>query len=340
MEPLRRRPLAPASRDPGGRVIPADIVERGRRVIRLEREALAAIEDRLGIEFARAVRMIAESNGRVIVAGVGKSGLIGRKIAATLTSTGTPASFLHPVDSVHGDLGIVGGDDVAILISKSGESDELLGLLAHLKGFGVRTIAISGDPASALARNCDVSLDAAVREEACPHDLAPTTSTTAALVVGDALAVALLQEKGFEREDFARIHPGGALGRKLVMRVDEIMLRDDLPVLGDGDTMREAIVMIAHRRGIAVVVDGTRRVDGVLTAGDLSRLIERGAEVLPVVARTVMTRNPKIARAGELASAVAFRMEQHGIMAMPVVDESRVLVGVVHLHDLLRARVV
>jgi arabinose-5-phosphate isomerase len=322
------------------RVIPGDIVERGRRVIRLEREALAAIEDRLGAEFARAVRMIAESHGRVIVAGVGKSGLIGRKIAATLTSTGTPASFLHPVDSVHGDLGIVGDDDVAILISKSGESDELLGLLAHLKGFGVRTIAISGDPASALARNCDVSLDAAVREEACPHDLAPTTSTTAALVVGDALAVALLQEKGFEREDFARIHPGGALGRKLVVRVDEIMLRDDLPVLGDGDTMREAIVMIAHRRGIAIVVDGTRRVDGVLTAGDLSRLIERGAEVLPVVARTVMTKHPKIARAGELASAVAFRMEQHGIMAMPVVDEARVLVGVVHLHDLLRARVV
>ena len=319
---------------------PDEIVERGRRVVRLEREALAEIEARLGDEFARAVRVIADSKGRVIVAGVGKSGLIGRKIAATLTSTGTPASFLHPVDSVHGDLGIVGGDDVAILISKSGESDELLELLAHLKGFGVRTIAITGDHGSALARHCDVSLDAGVREEACPHDLAPTTSTTAALVLGDALAVALLQEKGFLREDFARLHPGGALGRKLVVRIEEIMLHDNLPVLAESDTMREAIVMIAQRRGIAIVVDGTRRVDGVLTAGDLSRLIERGGEILPIVVKTVMTTKPKIARAGELASAVAYRMEQHGIMAMPVVDDDDGLVGVVHLHDLLRARVV
>ena len=319
---------------------PDEIVECGRRVVRLEREALTEIETRLGDEFARAVRVIADSKGRVIVAGVGKSGLIGRKIAATLTSTGTPASFLHPVDSVHGDLGIVGGDDVAILISKSGESDELLELLAHLKGFGVRTIAITGDHGSALARHCDVSLDAGVREEACPHDLAPTTSTTAALVLGDALAVALLQEKGFLREDFARLHPGGALGRKLVVRIEEIMLHDNLPVLAESDTMREAIVMIAQRRGIAIVVDGTRRVDGVLTAGDLSRLIERGGEILPIVVKTVMTTKPKIARAGELASAVAYRMEQHGIMAMPVVDDDNGLVGVVHLHDLLRARVV
>jgi len=321
-------------------VTPEEIVECGRRVVRLEREALTEIETRLGDEFARAVRVIADSKGRVIVAGVGKSGLIGRKIAATLTSTGTPASFLHPVDSVHGDLGIVGGDDVAILISKSGESDELLELLAHLKGFGVRTIAITGDHGSALARHCDVSLDAGVREEACPHDLAPTTSTTAALVLGDALAVALLQEKGFLREDFARLHPGGALGRKLVVRIEEIMLHDNLPVLAESDTMREAIVMIAQRRGIAIVVDGTRRVDGVLTAGDLSRLIERGGEILPIVVKTVMTTKPKIARAGELASAVAYRMEQHGIMAMPVVDDDDGLVGVVHLHDLLRARVV
>ena len=319
---------------------PDEIIERGRRVVQLEREALEEIEERLGEEFARAVRVIADSKGRVIVAGVGKSGLIGRKIAATLTSTGTPASFLHPVDSVHGDLGIVGGEDVAILISKSGESDELLELLAHLKGFGVRTIAITGDHGSALARHCDVSLDAGVREEACPHDLAPTTSTTAALVLGDALAVALLQEKGFLREDFARLHPGGALGRKLVVRIEEIMLHDNLPVLAESDTMREAIVMIAQRRGIAIVVDGTRRVDGVLTAGDLSRLIERGGEILPIVVKTVMTTKPKIARAGELASAVAYRMEQHGIMAMPVVDDDDGLVGVVHLHDLLRARVV
>ncbi len=317
-----------------------EIIERGKRVIRMEREALDGIEERLGAEFARAVRLIAESSGRVIVAGVGKSGLIGRKIAATLTSTGTPAAFLHPVDSVHGDLGIVGPHDVAILISKSGESDELLALLAHLKGFGVRSIAVTGRTESALARNCDVALDAVVREEACPHDLAPTTSTTAALVIGDALAVALLQEKGFNREDFARLHPGGALGRQLVVRVEEIMLQTDLPVLRDSDSMREAIVMIARRRGIAVVVGGDGSVAGVLTAGDLSRMIERGGDILPVPVRTVMTTTPKIARVGELASAVAYRMEQHGIMAIPVVDDHDRLSGVVHLHDLMRARVI
>ena len=317
-----------------------DIAERGRHVLHLEQEALAALEKRIGDDFVRAVELMHACKGRLIVCGVGKSGLIGRKIAATLTSTGTPATFLHPVDSVHGDLGIVGSDDVAILISKSGESDELLALLAHLKGFGVRTIAITGDSKSALARHADVVLDASVREEACPHDLAPTTSTTAALALGDALAVALLQEKGFRREDFARIHPGGALGRALVTRVDEIMLRDGLPILRDGDTMREAIVMIAERRGIAVVVDARTHVDGVLTAGDLSRLVERSDEFLSAPVRGVMTRTPKLARAGELASAVVYRMEQHGIMAMPVVNDREELVGVVHLHDLMRARVV
>jgi len=317
-----------------------EIVERGRRVLHLEQEALATLEGRIGDEFARAVELMHSCKGRLIVCGVGKSGLIGRKVAATLTSTGTPATFLHPVDSVHGDLGIVGSDDVAILISKSGESDELLALVAHLKGFGVRTVAIIGDVRSALARHCDVVVDASVKEEACPHDLAPTTSTTAALALGDALAVALLQEKGFRREDFARIHPGGALGRALVTKVDEIMLRDQLPILRDGDTMREAIVMIAERRGIAVVVNARTQVEGVLTAGDLSRLVERSDDFLSAPVRGVMTRDPKLARTGELASAVVYRMENHGIMAMPVVNEHEELVGVVHLHDLMRARVV
>ena len=316
-----------------------EIIERGRRVIRAERDALSALESRIGQEFARAVRLIADSAGRVLVAGVGKSGLIGHKVAATLTSTGTPASFLHPADSVHGDLGIVGQNDVAILISKSGESDELLGLLSHLKAFGVRTIAITGDRESALSRNSDVSLDAAVSEEACPHDLAPTTSTTAALALGDALAVALLQEKGFKREDFARLHPGGALGRQLVVRVEEIMLREDLPVLRSSDTMREAIVLIAKRRGIAIACDADRRVDGLLTAGDLSRMVERGDDLYSTPVHDVMTRAPKVAHVGELASAVVYRMEQFGKIAMPVLDENERLVGVVHLHDLMRARV-
>jgi arabinose-5-phosphate isomerase len=315
------------------------IVELGRRVVRLEREALATVEERLGESFGKAVTMIAESRGRVIVAGVGKSGLIGRKIAATLTSTGTPALFLHPVESAHGDLGIVGPDDVAIMLSKSGESDELLAMLEHLQGLGVRTIAITGETGSALGRLCDVALDAWVREEACPHDLAPTTSTTAALALGDALSVALLEHKGFRREDFARLHPGGALGRRLVTRVDEVMVASPLPILAPGSILRQAVVVLAEQRGLVVVADGDRRLHGVLTAGDLTRLMEHEADVLSETVERIMTRAPRTAQLGELASAVAYRMETHGIMAMPVLDAQQRVAGVVHLHDLLRARV-
>ncbi len=317
-----------------------DVVERGRRVVRMERDALAATAERLGSEFARAVELMKAASGRVIVTGVGKSGLVARKIAATLTSTGTPATFLHPVESVHGDLGIVGHGDVAILISKSGESDELLSLLEHLKRFGVRTIALTGSAESALARHCDVALDAGVKEEACPHDLAPTTSTTVAIALGDALAVALLEEKGFRREDFARLHPGGPLGRRLLTTVEELMLANQLPVLGVDATMRDAIVCIAERRGLAVVVDAGRRVLGVMTGGDLTRLMERVENIMTVPVVDVMNRQPKLARRDELASAVVYRLETHGIMSMPVVDETDQLVGVVHLHDLMRARVV
>jgi arabinose-5-phosphate isomerase len=316
----------------------ATLLERGRQVVRLECEALAEVERRLDDSFVRAVELIAGSTGRVLVAGVGKSGIIGRKIAATFTSTGTPASFLHPVDSVHGDLGIVGQHDVAILISKSGETNELVGLLQHLKRFGVRTIALTGVAESTLARHADVSLDAWVREEACPHDLAPTTSTTAALAIGDALAVVLLEEKGFRREDFARIHPGGSLGRQLLTRVDDVMLTERLPTLPIDATMREAIVLLAERRGIAIVLEADRLV-GVLTAGDLTRLMERVENPLAVAVRDVMTSSAKVAMLGELGSAAVYRMERHGIMAMPVVDESRHVHGVVHLHDLMRAGV-
>jgi arabinose-5-phosphate isomerase len=316
----------------------ASLLNRGRQVIRLEGEALAEAERRLDDSFVRAVELIASSTGRVLVAGVGKSGIIGRKIAATFTSTGTPATFLHPVDSVHGDLGIVGQNDVAILISKSGETDELVGLLQHLKRFGVRTIALTGVTDSTLARHADVALDSWVREEACPHDLAPTTSTTAALAIGDALAVVLLEEKGFRREDFARIHPGGSLGRQLLTRVDDVMLKERLPTLPIDATMREAIVLLAERRGIAIVLESDR-LAGVLTAGDLTRLMERVENPLAVPVRDVMTSSAKVAMLGELGSAAVYRMERHGIMAMPVVDESRHVHGVVHLHDLMRAGV-
>lgn len=314
------------------------IVERGRRVLTLERDALSETLTRLDDSFARAVELLRDAKGRVIVSGVGKSGLIARKIAATLTSTGTPATFLHPSDSVHGDLGIVGPDDVAILISKSGESDELFALIENLKRLGVRVVAMTGDRRSGLARHADVVLDASVAEEACPHDLAPTTSTTVALALGDALAVALLEEKGFRREDFARLHPGGAIGRRLLTQVSEIMERENLPMLHSNDTMREAIVLLAERRGIAIMLDKGDRIAGVMTAGDLTRTMEREENILSVPLDHVLNRTPKVARHDELATAVVFRMEKHGIMAMPVLGADDRLVGVVHLHDLMRAR--
>jgi arabinose-5-phosphate isomerase len=317
-----------------------DIVERGRRVLRMETDALAEAEKRIGDDFARAVETIAHSTGRVIVSGVGKSGLIGRKIAATLTSTGTPANFLHPADSAHGDLGLVGESDVAILISKSGESNEVLSLLEHLKRLGVRTIALTSNSKSALARHSDVTLDAWVKEEACPHDLAPTTSTTVALAIGDALAIALLEEKGFNADDFARLHPGGALGRRLLTRVSDVMITENIPVLSEDATMREAVVLLAERRGIAVVVGEGGGISGVITTGDLTRLMEHEENVFPIPARTVMNAHPKIARAEELGSAVVYRMETHGIISMPVVDETESVVGVIHLHDLMRAGVI
>ncbi len=312
------------------------IVDRGRRVLQLERDALDASAASLGEDFARAVRLIADCTGRVIVAGVGKSGLVGRKIAATLTSTGTPAMFLHPVEGVHGDLGIVGPHDVAILLSKSGETAELLGLIEALARMGVRIVAMTAERHSRLGRHADVVLDLGVREEACPHDLAPTTSTTVALALGDALAVALLQERGFGKDDFAKLHPGGALGRKLLTRVCDVMVARPLPIVSADATMREATVCLAGQRGIAIVTQGDQML-GVVTAGDLARLLQREPDALAIPVAQVMTRTPRTARDAELGSAVVYRMETHGIMAMPVVDESERLVGVVHLHDLMRA---
>lgn len=317
----------------------ADVLARGRRVLQLECEAISEAQSRLGNEFVRAVEMIANSHGRVIVCGVGKSGLIGRKIAATLTSTGTPAVFLHAADSIHGDLGIVGASDVAILISKSGESDELLPLLEHLKRLGVKTIAITGDRGSTLAAHADETLDAWVREEACVHGLVPTTSTTVALALGDALAVALLEEKGFGADDFARIHPGGALGRRLLTRVRDVMMTDSLPTLPPTATVRQAIVELAERRGIVMIVDTDTRIIGIMTAGDLTRLMEHETDVLRIVVADVMNRSPKLAEPDELGSAAVHRMEDHGIMALPVVADDGTLLGVVHLHDLMRAGV-
>jgi len=319
------------------RTEPNDLVERGRRVLALEAEAIRRVAERLGPAFAAAVHLLAGAPGRLIVSGVGKSGLIARKIAATLTSTGTPASFLHPVDSLHGDLGIVGRRDVAILLSKSGASDELFGLVSQLKRLGVPIIAITGAPDSALARQSDVVLDASVTEEACAETLAPTSSTTAALALGDALAVTLLEMKGFHREDFAALHPGGALGRNLLLRVADVMLTRDLPTLAPDRPMRECVVLLAEKRGTAAVVDRAGGLVGVVTAGDLTRLMEKTDRFLDIPVGNVMTQTPKSTTPEELAGAAVALMEKHGIMALPVLDGGRKLLGMVHLHDLMKA---
>jgi len=311
------------------------LIAAGRRVIRLEAEALATAERALDAGFARAVELLKQSTGRVIVTGVGKSGLIARKIAATLTSTGTPAMWLHPVDSLHGDLGLIGPRDVAIVLSKSGETEELVALLGELARLRTPIIALTGGLDSTLARAATVVLDAGVGEEACPHDLAPTASTTVALALGDALAVALLEEKGFARNDFARLHPGGRLGRKLLLRVSDVMLAPG-PLLAPTATMREAVVELAHRRGLAMVGSGGM-LRGVVTAGDLSRLAEAHPDFLGLRVEEAMTSSPKTCKAGELAAAVVGLMEQHGIMAMPVLEDDGRVLGVVHLHDLMRA---
>jgi len=313
----------------------SDLVGIGRRTLALEAEAVARAARQLDAAFSRAVELLRAVEGRVIVSGVGKSGLIARKIAATFTSTGTPAMYIHPVDSLHGDLGLVGPRDAAVLLSKSGETEELFGLVSSLGRMQVPIVALTGNTASSLARAATVVLDASVEEEACPLDLAPTTSTTVALALGDALAVALLELKGFSRTDFAVLHPGGSLGRRLLLRVRDVMV----PVGGvvrSESLMREVVVALAHTRGLATVVNDDRVV-GVITAGDLSRIAERWSDFLDLPAAEVMTTTPRTAAADELAATVTGQMERIGIMAMPVVDGAQRIVGVVHLHDLMRA---
>jgi len=313
----------------------ASLVDLGRRVLQMEADALGDVAARLDEAFTRAVDICARARGRIIVSGIGKSGLIARKVAATLTSTGTPATYLHPVDSQHGDLGIVGQEDVAILVSKSGETQELFGLVNSLQRMRVPIISITGQPQSTLAKLAEEVLDAGVVEEACPLDLAPTTSTTVALAIGDALAVALLEVKGFRHEDFAALHPGGALGRRLLVRVRELMQPPDGVVRADG-TMREVVIALAQYRGLAMVVtDGALL--GVITTGDFARLAEREPDFLDVPVDQVMTKEPKVAHPEDLAAAAVGTMERNGVIALPVLDEHERVVGVVHLHDLMRA---
>lgn len=318
-----------------------EILERGREVLRTEAESVRSLVDRVGASFVEAVHRIRDTEGRVVVSGIGKSGQVARKIASTLASTGTPALFLHPAEGAHGDLGLLVRGDLLIVVSKSGETDELAELMPAVKRLEIPVIAITGRADSSLVRHADIGLDASVPTEACPMDLAPTASSTAALALGDALAMSVLSFRGFGPDDFARLHPGGVLGRRLLWRVRDVMVDDpdDVPVLGPEASLRRAMHEIAHRRGTVPIVDGRRRVVGVVTAGDLTRFAEEHPDFLDRPTREAMTVDPFLVAPGALAVEAVHTMEENGIMALPVVDEETELLGIVHLHDLLRAGV-
>lgn len=297
---------------------------------------------RQGQGFVRAVQAILACRGRTVVMGMGKSGHVGRKIAATLASTGTPAFFVHPAEASHGDLGMVTPGDVVLAISNSGESDELAAILPAVRRLGITLVAMTGKPDSTLAQHADIVLDSGVDQEACPMNLAPTASTTAQMALGDALAVALLDARGFVEEDFARSHPGGSLGRKLLMHVHDLMRRgDELPRVPPQTTV-SAVLREMSRCGLGftVVVDEADRVLGIFTDGDLRRLIERGAELLALTAREVMHPSPRVVRAEALAVDAAALMEQHRVTSVLVVDGEGRLVGALNSHDLMRAKVI
>ncbi len=321
-----------------------EILRLGKEVIASEIAGLKQLLEGLDENFVKAVRLILKHSpqGRVIITGVGKSGIVGKKLAATMTSMGTPAIFLHPTESLHGDLGIVGKDDVVIAISKSGESDEFRALIPLLKRWGLPIIAITANPKSQLAQMADIVLDIKISHEACPYDIAPTTSTTATMALGDALAIALMNEKGIRVEDFAALHPGGSIGKRFWLKVEDMMLTGEkyVPVVREDASMKEVILEMTSKRGITSVVDEENRVVGVFTDGDLRRLLEREKDIFRFRARDVMTRNPKTIKKHELAIKAARKMEEFGITALIVVDDENHPIGIIHLHDLMRARVV
>ena len=318
------------------------ITQLGKAVLRTEAAAIAALEDRVDAGFARGCLHMLGCRGRIVVLGMGKSGHIGHKIAATLASTGSPAFFVHPGEASHGDLGMITPDDVVLALSNSGETDELLTILPLLKRLGVPLISMTGNPRSTLARSADVNIDVSVAEEACPLGLAPTSSTTAALAMGDALAVALLESRGFTAEDFARSHPAGALGRRLLLLVADVMhVGDDIPSVRLGTLLRETIVEMSRKRlGMSAIVDGAGCLCGVFTDGDLRRTLDRDSGLLNRPVDEVMTADC-VTGSKDLLAAEALRlMEDNAINALLIVDDARRLVGALNMHDLLRAGVI
>jgi arabinose-5-phosphate isomerase len=321
---------------------PVRALALARQVLATEAGAIEALSARLGAPFVAAVDLILRCRGRVVVSGVGKSGHVARKLAATLASTGTPAFFVHPTEASHGDLGMITSEDVVIMLSNSGETDELVMLMPHLKREGAKLVALTGNEQSSLAQAADLHLDAAVDAEACPLGLAPTASTTAALALGDALALALLDARGFSAEDFARAHPGGALGRRLLTRVGDIMRTGAaLPVSPVAATLADAIVEMSRKgMGMTAVVDADGRIAGIFTDGDLRRCLDRVRDVAAVTVGAVMTRHPRTVRPEQLAVDCVETMEvPPKVSQLLVVDGEARLVGALHLHDLFRARI-
>jgi arabinose-5-phosphate isomerase len=315
-----------------------EIIEKGKEVIRIEAESVANLIERIGKDFAESVEVIYKSKGRVILTGMGKSGLIARKIVATMNSTGTAAIYLHPTDALHGDLGMVRKEDVVIIISKSGTTDELARLFPMFKRLGVKIIAMSGKSDSDLAVESDIFLNISVKEEACPHDLAPTSSTTATLAMGDALAVALLEKRNFTVEDFAFLHPGGSLGKRLSLKIKEIMISGDgVPIVKENAELKDVIFeMTSKRLGTTSVVDAEGKLKGVITDGDLRRLLERTMDINGLTAKDVMSKNPKVLQAEYLASFALQQMENYNITTLIIIDEKNNPAGIVHLHDLIK----
>ncbi|MBS1156943.1 MAG: D-arabinose 5-phosphate isomerase [Proteobacteria bacterium] len=320
---------------------PQETLMRARRVLAIEAEALVALSEQLDASFHAACALILACRGRLIVTGMGKSGHIARKIAATMASTGTPAFFVHPGEAAHGDLGMITSQDVVLALSNSGESDELVALLPSLSRLGVPLIAMTGNPASTMARECHTHLFAGVEQEACPLNLAPTASTTAALALGDALAVVLLEERGFRSEDFARSHPGGSLGRRLLIHVRDVMHQGELlPVVGEGEALKDALLEMSRKGlGMTAVVDAAGGLLGVLTDGDLRRALDRDVDVRVARVVDLMTRNPVTIEANRLAAEAVQIMETRRINGLLVLEAGK-LVGALNMHDLLRARVV
>jgi len=321
---------------------PAALLATGRRVLEIERDALTGLLPRVNGDFARACALMLACHGRVVVTGMGKSGHIGSKIAATLASTGTPAFFVHPGEASHGDLGMITRQDVVIAISNSGETAEILTILPLIKRMGAPLVAMTGKPSSTLAKAADVHLDVTVAQEACPHNLAPTASTTATLAMGDALAVALLEARGFTQEDFARSHPGGALGRRLLLKISDLMHSGErVPRVGPQATLSEALLEMTRKGlGMTAIVDPQGHALGIFTDGDLRRVIDSGVDVRRVNIAEVMTRGGKSVAPTQLAVDAVNLMDRHKITVLMVLDEQRQLRGVIHMHDLLRAGVV